>query len=114
MHCCPAGCLCCWHVVSLRLALGAYLPPFCFIPFSAFRSEMIGLLEVRRRYGKNKPLTGANIIGCMHLNIETAVLVETLVELGANVRWCSNNMYSTQVRISIYPSCRLSARWLEL
>ncbi|MCE7870999.1 adenosylhomocysteinase [bacterium CPR1] len=58
--------------------------------------EMPGLMACRERYGKIKPLTGARIAGCLHMTIQTAVLIETLVELGAEVRWSSCNIYSTQ------------------
>lgn len=58
--------------------------------------EMPGLLEVRKRYGFQKPLKGLNITGSLHMTIQTAVLIETLKELGANVRWCSCNIFSTQ------------------
>jgi len=58
--------------------------------------EMPGLMTLRRRYSKDKPLTGARISGSLHMTIETAVLVETLVELGAKVRWSSCNIFSTQ------------------
>lgn len=58
--------------------------------------EMPGLMSLRSKYGKEKPLKGARIMGSLHMTIQTAVLIETLVELGANVRWCSCNIYSTQ------------------
>ncbi|MEW6283439.1 MAG: adenosylhomocysteinase [Candidatus Eremiobacterota bacterium] len=58
--------------------------------------EMPGLMACRERYGKQKPLKGARIAGCLHMTIQTAVLIETLVELGAEVRWSSCNIYSTQ------------------
>lgn len=58
--------------------------------------EMPGLMALRRRYAKSKPLKGARIAGCLHMTIQTAVLIETLVELGAKVRWSSCNIYSTQ------------------
>ncbi|MFO7710476.1 MAG: adenosylhomocysteinase [Candidatus Woesearchaeota archaeon] len=58
--------------------------------------EMPGLMALREKYGTEKPLTGANITGCLHMTIQTAVLIETLVELGANVRWSSCNIFSTQ------------------
>ncbi len=58
--------------------------------------EMPGLMALRKEYGKTKPLKGARIAGCLHMTIETAVLIETLVELGADVRWSSCNIYSTQ------------------
>lgn len=58
--------------------------------------EMPGLMTLRARYGKEKPLKGANIMGSLHMTVQTAVLIETLVCLGANVRWCSCNIYSTQ------------------
>lgn len=59
-------------------------------------TEMPALMGLRRRYGKEKPLKGAKIIGCIHMTIQTAVLIETLVELGAEVRWSSCNIFSTQ------------------
>ncbi len=58
--------------------------------------EMPGLMALRREYGAKKPLKGARIAGCLHMTIQTAVLIETLVELGAEVRWSSCNIYSTQ------------------
>ena len=58
--------------------------------------EMPGLMALRERYGKTKPLAGARIAGCLHMTIQTAVLIETLVDLGAEVRWSSCNIYSTQ------------------
>jgi adenosylhomocysteinase len=59
-------------------------------------TEMPGLMALRKRYGNNKPLKGAKIMGSLHMTIQTAVLIETLVELGADVRWASCNIYSTQ------------------
>ncbi|ODT82370.1 adenosylhomocysteinase, partial [bacterium SCN 62-11] len=59
-------------------------------------AEMPGLMALRQRYGKTKPLAGARIAGCLHMTIQTAVLIETLKELGADVRWSSCNIYSTQ------------------
>ncbi|MEO1193643.1 MAG: adenosylhomocysteinase [Pseudomonadota bacterium] len=58
--------------------------------------EMPGLMALRERYGKDKPLAGARIAGCLHMTIQTAVLIETLIELGATVRWSSCNIFSTQ------------------
>ena len=58
--------------------------------------EMPGLMALRRQYGPTKPLTGARIAGSLHMTIQTAVLIETLVELGAAVRWASCNIFSTQ------------------
>ena len=59
-------------------------------------NEMPGLMALREKYGESKPLTGARIAGCLHMTIQTAVLIETLVELGAEVTWSSCNIYSTQ------------------
>ncbi len=59
-------------------------------------TEMPGLMALRAKYGKEKPLTGARISGSLHMTIQTAVLIETLVELGAQVRWASCNIFSTQ------------------
>ena len=58
--------------------------------------EMPGLMALRAKYGQSKPLSGARIMGSLHMTIQTAVLIETLVELGAEVRWASCNIYSTQ------------------
>lgn len=59
-------------------------------------AEMPGLMSLREEYGKSKPLKGARIAGCLHMTIQTAVLIETLVELGADVTWSSCNIFSTQ------------------
>ena len=59
-------------------------------------AEMPGLISIRKEYGPSKPLAGARIAGCLHMTIQTAVLIETLVELGADVTWSSCNIFSTQ------------------
>ncbi|MDX5426519.1 MAG: adenosylhomocysteinase, partial [Bacteroidota bacterium] len=59
-------------------------------------AEMPGLMALREEYGPQKPLSGARIAGCLHMTIQTAVLIETLVELGAEVTWSSCNIFSTQ------------------
>jgi len=59
-------------------------------------AEMPGLMSLRKEYGPSKPLKGARIAGCLHMTIQTAVLIETLVELGAEVTWSSCNIFSTQ------------------
>ena len=59
-------------------------------------TEMPGLMALREEYGEAKPLKGARVAGCLHMTIQTAVLIETLVELGAEVRWSSCNIFSTQ------------------
>ena len=59
-------------------------------------AEMPGLMAIREEYGKQKPLKGARIAGCLHMTIQTAVLIETLIELGAEVKWSSCNIFSTQ------------------
>ncbi len=58
--------------------------------------EMPGLMALREEYGPSRPLAGANIAGCLHMTTETAVLIKTLVELGASIRWSSCNIFSTQ------------------
>src|SRR3954469_14690594 len=58
--------------------------------------EMPGLMAVREQYGKSKPLTGARVMGSLHMTVQTAVLIETLAHLGADVRWVSCNIFSTQ------------------
>ena len=59
-------------------------------------AEMPGLMALRKEYSKEKPLVGARIAGCLHMTIQTAVLIETLVEMGAEVTWSSCNIFSTQ------------------
>ncbi len=63
---------------------------------SIAETEMPGLMALREEYGAAKPLAGARVAGCLHMTIQTAVLIETLVALGADVRWSSCNIYSTQ------------------
>src|SRR6476646_1397985 len=58
--------------------------------------EMPGLMAIREKYAKAKPLQGVRVMGSLHMTIQTAVLIETLVDLGAKVRWCSCNIFSTQ------------------
>src|SRR5689334_17116034 len=59
-------------------------------------TEMPGLMALRAEFGKQKPLRGARVAGSLHMTIQTAVLIETLAELGAEVRWASCNIFSTQ------------------
>ena len=59
-------------------------------------TEMPGLMSLREEFGKSKPLKGARVVGSLHMTIQTAVLIETLTALGADVRWASCNIYSTQ------------------
>src|SRR5712671_6244519 len=63
---------------------------------SVAEQEMPGLMAVREKYGPQKPFEGVRISGSLHMTIETAVLIETLIELGASVRWASCNIFSTQ------------------
>jgi len=58
--------------------------------------EMPGLMAIRKKYADDKPLRGARLTGSLHMTIQTAVLIETLIELGADVRWASCNIFSTQ------------------
>src|SRR5258707_2228926 len=58
--------------------------------------EMPGLMSIRKKYAPQKPLQGVRITGSLHMTIETAVLIETLIDLGASVRWASCNIFSTQ------------------
>jgi len=59
-------------------------------------TEMPGLMSLREEFGSQKPLKGTRIAGCLHMTIQTAVLIETLIELGADIRWSSCNIFSTQ------------------
>ena len=63
---------------------------------SIAEAEMPGLMSIRKKYSAEKPLKGVRITGSLHMTIETAILIETLVELGASVRWASCNIFSTQ------------------
>src|SRR6056300_2076613 len=58
--------------------------------------EMPGLMATREKYGPSKPLDGVRVMGSLHMTIQTAVLIETLKDVGADVRWCSCNIFSTQ------------------
>lgn len=62
--------------------------------------EMPGIMALRKRAADDKPLKDAKIVGCTHINAQTAVLIETLIDLGASVRWAACNIYSTQVYIN--------------
>ena len=59
--------------------------------------EMPGLMATREKYGPSKPLAGVKVMGSLHMTIQTAVLIETLVDLGADVRWCSCNIFSNPI-----------------
>ena len=59
-------------------------------------AEMPGLMTIRKEYGPSQPLKGARVAGCLHMTIQTAVLIETLTALGAEVKWSSCNIFSTQ------------------
>ncbi|MGB1106939.1 MAG: adenosylhomocysteinase, partial [Candidatus Puniceispirillaceae bacterium] len=63
---------------------------------SIAETEMPGLMALRDEFGAAKPLKGARVAGCLHMTVQTAVLIETLVALGADVRWASCNIFSTQ------------------
>src|SRR6202034_280610 len=63
---------------------------------SVAEKEMPGLMAIRQKYAKTKPLAGVRVSGSLHMTIQTAVLIETLVDLGASVRWASCNIFSTQ------------------
>src|SRR6266705_3540735 len=63
---------------------------------SIAEQEMPGLMSIRRKYAVGKPLLGVRITGSLHMTIQTAVLIETLIDLGASVRWASCNIFSTQ------------------
>jgi adenosylhomocysteinase len=79
-----------WKVADLNLA------PFGRKEIQLAEHEMPGLMSLRRQYGESQPLKGARISGSLHMTIQTAVLIETLVALGAEVRWASCNIFSTQ------------------
>jgi adenosylhomocysteinase len=72
------------------------LAPWGRLEIELAEAEMPGLMALRKEYGESKPLKGARIAGCLHMTIQTAVLIETLIELGAEVSWSSCNIFSTQ------------------
>lgn len=79
-----------WHIADISLAA------FGRKEIEIAEGEMPGLMYIRKKYSQSKPLVGARIAGCLHMTIQTAVLIETLIELGAEVTWTSCNIYSTQ------------------
>ena len=70
-------------------------------------TEMPGLMQLRTEYKDEKPLSGARIAGCLHVTIQTAVLIEALIDLGATIRWSSCNIYSTQDQAADYRSQKI-------
>ena len=68
--------------------------------------EMPGLISLRNKLAAEKPLSGARIAGCLHMTIQTAVLIDTLVELGADVRWMTCNIFSTQDHAAAYTAAK--------
>ena len=74
-------------------------------------TEMPGLIALRKKYNNEKPLKGAKIAGSLHMTIQTAVLIETLVDLGAKVKWASSNFFSSSITIS---STDLNKRLFEI
>ena len=66
---------------------------------SLAETEMPGLMALRKEYKTKKPLKGARILGCLHMTIQTAVLIETLIELGAEVRWSSCNIFQPKIML---------------
>ena len=83
------------HLMDFRVA-DLTLAEFGRKEISLAEHEMPGLMAMRAQYGESKPLAGARIAGSLHMTVQTAVLIETLVALGAEVRWASCNIFSTQ------------------
>ena len=67
---------------------------------------MPGLISLREKYADSKPLAGARIAGCLHMTIQTAVLIDTLIDLGADVRWMTCNIFSTQDHAAAYTASK--------
>jgi S-adenosylhomocysteine hydrolase len=84
------------YIAEGKRAEGLGLIEFGRTEIRLAEDEMPGLMALRARYGKSKPLAGAKIMGSLHMTIQTAVLIETLTALGADVRWVSCNIFSTQ------------------
>ena len=78
---------------------------------SLAEAEMPALMALRARYAPSQPLAGARIIGCIHMTIQTGILIETLVDLGAEVRWSSCNIFSTQDHAAAAIAEGMPARW---
>jgi adenosylhomocysteinase len=80
-------------------------------------TEMPGLMALREEYGEEQPLAGVRLVGCLHMTIQTAVLIETLKALGADIRWSSCNIFSTQDQAAaVLVVCRADdhrAEWLD-
>lgn len=74
---------------------------------------MPGLMFLRKEYSRAKPLKGARIAGCLHMTVQTAVLIETLIELGAEVTWTSCNIYSTQDQAAAAIAAKGRARGVD-
>ncbi len=91
-----------YHVADINLAA------FGRKEISIAETEMPGLMAVRDEYGAEQPLKGARIAGSLHMTIQTAVLIETLKALGADVRWASCNIYSTQDHAAAAAAAALS------
>src|SRR5262245_45447041 len=95
-------CLFCTEETEMKVAAKDYkvadihLADFGRKEIEIAEHEMPGLIAVREEYGSSQPLLGARIMGSLHMTIETAVLIETLRHLGADVRWASCNIFSTQ------------------
>ncbi|VDM45080.1 unnamed protein product [Toxocara canis] len=83
-------------IVNALISANISLADFGRMEITLAEEEMPGLMAMRAKYGPQKPLKGARIAGCLHMTIQTAVLIETLVELGAEVQWSSCNIFSTQ------------------
>src|SRR5438067_8081721 len=83
------------HITDYKVA-DITLAEFGRKEISIAEHEMPGLMSIRAKYSAAKPLAGVRIMGSLHMTIQTAVLIETLVELGAQVRWVSCNIFSTQ------------------
>jgi adenosylhomocysteinase len=84
-----------WHLLTIKLRIYLY-PIGDAKKITIWENEMPGLMALRKEYGESKPLAGAKITGSLHMTMETAVLIETLIVLGAEVRWSSCNIFSTQ------------------
>ena len=80
---------------------------------SLAETEMPGLIALRKEYKDQKPLKGANILGCLHMTIQTAVLIETLIQLGASVRWSSCNIFQHKITLQQHSKSRYTRVCLE-
>ena len=105
----PTDCVCVPFSLSFSRIADISLADFGRKEIDMAEVEMPGLMSCREEYGPTQPLKGARVAGSLHMTVQTAVLIETLKDLGADVRWCSCNIFSTQDHAAAAIASRNSA-----